>query len=132
MSEPTEMPPAGAADENEDDRGVALGELRSSLAELEQVAEANIARAEAIRERIHALRDQLDEGIPLPDVVAEEPRPLIVELVTHNIRALQETGLRLRYAQAVALRAHGLTITRIAELFGVSRQRVWAILKQNG
>jgi hypothetical protein len=130
MNEPTEIPaadpPAGV---DEEARLAALGDLHSSLTELEQVAETNIARAESVRERIRALRDRLAEGVPLPDVVAEEPQPLIVELVTENIRALQMTGLRLRRAEAAALRAHGLTITRIAELFGVSRQRVWAILR---
>jgi hypothetical protein len=114
--------------DDEEARGVALERLRSSLAELERAAEANIARAEVIRERIHTLIDGLDEGTPLPELVAGEPRPLIVELVTDNIRNLQKTGVELRRAEAVALRAHGLTISRIAELFGVTRQRVWSIL----
>lgn len=53
--------------------------------------------------------------------------------LVRRVGALQErlaaAAARLRRTQARALRDDGLTTDRIAELFGVSRQRVSALLK---
>lgn len=103
--------------------------LRTSLERLEAAAEENVRRAEMIQERIRHLDAELAAGRPLSDVVLEEERPLIVELITRNIEALQQTGRALRRAEAEALQAHGWTATRIAELFGVSRQRISELLR---
>ena len=51
-------------------------------------------------------------------------------MITENIDTLHGIGARLRAAQAQALRDEGLTIAAIADLFGVTRQRVSALLKQ--
>jgi DNA-directed RNA polymerase sigma subunit (sigma70/sigma32) len=59
-------------------------------------------------------------------------RPLLVEMARDNLAALVEAGGRLRRAEARALHAEGLTMEQIAELFGVSRQRVSALLKPGG
>jgi hypothetical protein len=106
--------------------------LRVVLAQLHDMAEANIGRSKEIQARIDHLLVRLEAGEALPDIVDNETRPLIPELVTQNIEALQEVGLLLRQAEARALRAHGYTLGRIGELFGVTRQRVGYLLSDQG
>jgi hypothetical protein len=105
-----------------------VSKLLLALQELEEAASANIERAREIQRRIGWLRDQLEHGTPIGDIVTEEERPLIVELVTTNMQALESWGSLLRRAEAEALRAEGFTQQQIAELFGVTRQRISALL----
>jgi predicted transcriptional regulator len=52
-----------------------------------------------------------------------------VEILTTNLLVLHTLGHRLRTTEARALRDEGLSCRDIAELFGVSRQRVMALLR---
>ncbi len=99
------------------------------LRDLRDMADANIARSEDIKARIAHLLERIEAGEPLPDIVDNETRPLIPALITENIEALHDVGSTLRRAEAAALRAHGYTMERIARLFGVSRQRISALLQ---
>jgi len=107
-----------------------LAELLSSLDSMLAVTDENVARSRMIRRRIAAIRRRVDAGTPLREIVAAEERPLIVELITDTITALHTVGARLRWAEAAALRAEGMSVTEIATHFGVSRQRVSALLQQ--
>ena len=104
--------------------------LAAALEEIEAAAGDNVERSLEIQRRARDLRAGLASGVSLVDHVRDEPRPLMVELVTANMAALETAGAKLRAAQAAALRAEGLTIEAIAELFGVTRQRISALLKQ--
>lgn len=106
-----------------------LATLLETLDDLLVSADENIKRAQLIKRRVANLRRQVAKGVPLAEVVAATPNPVIVELITENIEALQSVGSRVRWAQASALRSEGLSITAIANLFGVTRQRVSALLK---
>lgn len=99
-----------------------------TLEELLAVTTANVERSNLIRERIARLKAQVAEGVPLVESLAKEESPLVVELITENIFALQEVGARLRWSEAVLLNADGMTVADIARLFGVSRQRVSALI----
>ena len=107
-----------------------LTRLAAALDEIEAAAADNVQRSLEIQRRARALRAGLDSGVSLVEHVREEPRPLMVELVSANMATLETAGATLRAAQAAALRAEGLTIEAIAELFGVTRQRISALLKQ--
>lgn len=98
------------------------------LRDLHEMAEANIIRSQQIKARIDHLLARLEAGDKLPDIVEAENPPLIPTLITENIEALQTVGSALRKAEAAALRSHGYTMDRIATLFGVTRQRVSALL----
>jgi len=104
-------------------------QLVETLRQLDETAEANIERSRQIKDRIGHLLDRLEAGVPLPDIVERETRPLIPTLITENIEALQDVGSTLRKAEAAALRANGYTMDRIAALFGVTRQRISALLQ---
>ena len=105
--------------------------LLHALQALENAASANVDRAVEMQHRIGQLRDQLEQGMPVHEVVAQEERPLIVEMVTTNMQALESWGSLLRRAEAEALRAEGLTQQQIADLFGVTRQRISALLAES-
>lgn len=111
------------------DQSKHIATLLETLDDLLVSADENIERAKLIKRRVTNLRRQVEKGIPLAEIVAATPNPIVVELITENIEALQSVGSRVRWAQATALRSEGLSITAIAGLFGVTRQRVSALLK---
>jgi hypothetical protein len=93
--------------------------VRESLGDLEQVME----RAEQLR-RLRA------SGAAYSDIVPHETRPLIVELLSGHLQRISDAGSRFRRAEARALHDEGMTMERIAELFGVTRQRVSALVRR--
>lgn len=102
------------------------------LAALDAVGEALEANAEAGREvqrRKAWVRRRRASGASYREIVESEERPIIVEILAANLERLARAGSRLRRAEAHALHREGLTMDRIAELFGVSRQRVSALLR---
>jgi DNA-binding transcriptional regulator LsrR (DeoR family) len=53
-----------------------------------------------------------------------------VQLLTQDSAALDIAGANVRRAEAEALYAEGLTMEQIAKSFGVTRQRVSALLRK--
>jgi hypothetical protein len=84
------------------------------------------------RSRAVELQEQRRAGRAWQDIVAGEQQPLIVELVSDVMAALATAGGRWRREEALALHAEGLSINRIAAQFGVTRQRVSALIKAGG
>jgi AraC-like DNA-binding protein len=105
-------------------------ELLAALDDLTRELQQNMARNEAVIRRAAEVRRLRDEGRPWREIVSEEHRPLIVELLTQNIAVLTGAGSRLRRLEARALHDEGLSMERIAALFGVSRQRVSELLRE--
>jgi hypothetical protein len=116
-----------------------LGRADPTLDALEAVAaqlRENMERAQVMLERIEAVRALRQEGSRYRDMgplrsPAGEGSKGVVELVSQNLFGLVETGARLRRELAAVLHAEGLTTWQIAELFGVSRQRVSALLAES-
>lgn len=100
----------------------------AALEEIAAAAAENIERNEAIRGRALRLLEHVEGDVPLADLMRREPGPPIVELLSANLATLSESGSALRGVQAEALRAEGLTMEQIGELFGVTRQRVSSLL----
>ena len=90
----------------------------------------NAERIEATIARAAEIREQRLAGRSYQEIESGEQRPLIVEMTRDNLAALVEAGSRLRRAEARALHAEGMTMEQIAELFGVTRQRVSALLRR--
>lgn len=112
------------------DRDDSVERLLEALAEIEAGAADNVARSRQIQRQARFLRKRLQAGGDLVELVENEEPPRIVELITSNMATLETAGAQLRAAQALALRSEGLTIEAIADLFGVTRQRISALLKQ--
>ncbi len=107
----------------------AHADLLAALDGIEAAARDNAARSKEIQASARRLRAAIGKGKSVSDELAARTGPLSVELVTRNLETLQDIGSRYRYALARALREEGLTIQAIADLFGVTRQRISALLK---
>ena len=106
-------------------------EFLEALTALEEVLADNGRRAGLIKKRIAELRRLRARGVPYTELVTPEGGPLIVQLLTESSTALDSCGANVRRAEAEALYAEGLTMEQIAKSFGVTRQRVSALLRKN-
>lgn len=97
---------------------------------LDAVLEANLERTRAMRERMAQMRGERGAGRSYREIVEGDRGPLLVELLSRSAQDLDRVGARVRRAEAAALHAEGLTMDEIARLFGVSRQRVSALLRE--
>ena len=105
-------------------------EFLEALTALKEVLADNERRAGLIKKRIAQLRRSRARDVPYTELVASEDGPLIVQLLTESSTALDSCGATVRRAEAKALYAEGLTMEQIAKSFGVTRQRVSALLRK--
>lgn len=101
----------------------ALDALDAALAE-------NAGRWAAIRKRIARVARERDAGRGYREIVDDEPGQLLVEMLTEATNALESAGAVVRRAEARALHEEGMTMDQIAVAFGVTRQRVSALLRE--
>ena len=102
--------------------------VASSLEDLVTTVQRIDALAQEATERAERVRSQRQRGEPYRDILSAEGRPFAVDLVNQMTDALIEAGGKFQRAQARALYEEGATMDEIAELFGVTRQRVSALL----
>jgi hypothetical protein len=91
-----------------------------------------IAELERTRARADLLLRERGAGRPWLDLVTAESRPLVVESISSVLHGLATAGHAWRREQAMALQDEQVSINRIAALFGVSRQRISALLRERG
>jgi hypothetical protein len=77
----------------------------------------------------HLLRERRS-GRAWLDIVTGEDRPLVVERISTVLASLATVGHTWRREQATALQREDVSINRIAALFGVTRQRISALLRE--
>ena len=82
------------------------------------------------RERAEHLLEERRTGRPWLDIVTGESRPLVVERISTVLATLSAAGHEWRREQASALQAEHVSINRIAAMFGVTRQRISALLRE--
>jgi transcriptional regulator with XRE-family HTH domain len=100
-----------------------------ALSSLVQALEHNVELSQLAIQRAKAVAALRTKGLTYRDIVNETGKPLVVEIVTANLQRLTVTGAALRHAEAKALHDEGLTMQQIADLYGVSRQRISAVLR---
>lgn len=108
--------------EGDDDAVRALLALRAGLTR-------TIADLGAAAERADQLVEQRRGGRSWFDIVSSEKSPLVIETITGVLDELGELGSRFRREEALALQREKISITRISEMFRVTRQRVSALLQ---
>jgi hypothetical protein len=110
------------------------GETREDPVVIALTALSNIAASSAdhligLNEDLAVIREHRIRGWSWHRIVADadstNPLPLLTTIVTNFARA---SG-GFRRALAVGLRKEGMQVTEIAALFGVSRQRVSALIR---
>jgi DNA-directed RNA polymerase sigma subunit (sigma70/sigma32) len=101
----------------------------SALDELDEALDQTSDMIRLMKERAMMIRKASQEGIPLRDIVPAEQTPLLVQLLTRTTNLLHAYGNKVRRTEARALHGEGMTMDEIARLFGVTRQRVSALLR---
>jgi hypothetical protein len=102
----------------------------AALRELDKAFESSIAELTAARARVATMLASRSAGVSWREVVTGVERPLVVESVTKVLEQLSTGGSVFRRAQAHALHREGMSMERVADLFGVTRQRVSALLRE--
>jgi hypothetical protein len=92
--------------------------------------DACIAELQRARTRSETLLEKRRAGRPWLDIVTDEARPLVVERISTVLGSLATAGHAWRREQASALQREQVSINRIAALFGVTRQRISALLRE--
>jgi DNA-directed RNA polymerase specialized sigma24 family protein len=87
-------------------------------------------RLDLIKRRIAEIQRLHSDGLSYPEIVERAEPPLLVRLVTEIKETLDGSGARVRRAEALVLHEQGMTMEQIAERFGVTRQRVSALLRE--
>lgn len=105
-------------------------DLLHALSDVESGLNDNIERSIEMQRRVQLFRDQIEAGASIHETILAEPTPRAVEMLTANAAALETSGARFRARLAHTLRDEGLTIEAVADLFGVTRQRISALLRQ--
>jgi hypothetical protein len=82
------------------------------------------------RDRAEHLLEHRRANRPWLEVVTQESRPLVVESISSVMSSLATRGHAWRREQARALHDENISINRIAALFGVTRQRISALLRE--
>ena len=100
-----------------------------ALADLDAALDQSLEMTQRMKQRILDIRAAEAEGRPISEIVPREEAPLIVHLLTENTNLLHAYGTRVRRTEARALHHEGMTMDEIAKLFGVTRQRVSALLR---
>lgn len=101
-----------------------------ALAELTTELDRCTTALEHARRRADELMAQRQSGRAWLDIVDAEERPLVVESISTVLGSLAGAGHEWRREQAAALQAENVSINRIAALFGVTRQRISALLRE--
>ena len=102
----------------------------AALEELVGVIDQCILQLEHARARAAELLASRGAGVSWLEIVTAERRPLVVESVSAVLATLARAGSTFRREQAYALRGERVSINRIAALFGVTRQRISALLRE--
>jgi hypothetical protein len=104
----------------------AEGALQELVAELDRCIE-ELTQA---RGRAEELLIQRRSGHSWTEIVSGESRPLVVERISTVLASLARAGSSWRREQAAALQGEDVSINRIAAMFGVTRQRISALLRE--
>jgi DNA-directed RNA polymerase sigma subunit (sigma70/sigma32) len=103
-----------------------------ALRDLESALDDNARRVALIKRRIAEIRRQRSAGRSYREIVEATRGDLTVQLITEATQSLDEAGARVRRTEALALHGEGMTMEEIAKKFGVTRQRVSALLRDAG
>lgn len=103
-------------------------DLLAALDDVVESLEEACAEGERAAKCARSIREQSGEATSWRELLAGSDEAPLVREVANVLRSLGEASSRLRRAEARALHAEGLSTESIARLFGVTRQRVSALL----
>jgi hypothetical protein len=105
-------------------------EVLHALDGLESVLRENAESERLLFQRVAEVRLARENGKEWKSILGAEDEPGTVQLVSTILRRQSEASGYLRRSLVVALRAEGQSIPSIANLFGVTHQRVSNLLRR--
>jgi hypothetical protein len=108
----------------------ANGSADRALESLVRTLDECVGELQRARGRAGLLLDARRAGRTWEEIVSAEERPLVVESISTVLGSLATTGSVWRREQAAALQGEQVSINRIAAMFGVTRQRISALLRE--
>lgn len=104
-----------------------------ALGDLEDRLEESAATERALGEQVRQLRDRRLRGLSWREATdGAGGTGGVLHLLGHLLSRLTEAGAVLRRALAAALMEEGASTAEVAQRFGVSRQRIFRLLRGNG
>ncbi|HEY0517900.1 MAG TPA: hypothetical protein VGC84_00295 [Ilumatobacteraceae bacterium] len=107
-------------------------EVLEALAMLINALESSRHRVEAVYEGAKHLRQGRSHGLSYAELLSSVGCRGVIDGVSDLLDGLVNAGSRLRHAEARALRAEGLSLSKVGAVLGVSRQRASALLEDVG
>jgi hypothetical protein len=104
-------------------------EALDALDDVVTALEATCSEGQVAAREAQMLRAHSRDGKRLSDLLQGDGGPTLVQRLSELQKRLGDAGSRLRRAQARHLHREGLSTERIAELFGVTRQRISTLLR---
>lgn len=101
--------------------------ILDSLLELVAVGRANITAWVGVMTRVEEVRELRRQGVPYSQMELREGESIIAA-ISDNQERLTTAAAKFRRASAHQLRQEGMSVADIARSFGVTRQRVAALL----
>lgn len=110
---------------------VAPDPVLDALDALGDSLEASAADEKALGEQVRQLRAGRLEGLSWRDAMDRAEGSEVLDLLGKIVRRLTAVGAVLRRALAVVLVDEGASTAEVAHRFGVSRQRIFRLLRGN-
>ncbi len=101
-----------------------------ALYRLTDEIDRSLVELQHARRQAETLLRARHSGYNWREVVGGEVKPMVLEKVSGVLGALSTVGGTWRREQVKALASEGVSINRIAALFGVTRQRISALLRE--
>ena len=101
--------------------------ILDALLELVAVGRANISAWIGVMNRVEEVRELRRQGVPYSEMELRTGESIIAA-ISDNQERLTSAAAKFRRASARQLREEGMAVADIARSFGVSRQRVAALL----
>jgi hypothetical protein len=103
--------------------------VMDALDEVVDAVDGARERISLIQVRALEIKRRRAAGDEYLDIFPLEDRPLMVGLLAETITLLHQASGRFRREEAQALYREGVTMDEIAQLFGVTRQRISEVLR---
>ncbi|MGH9024175.1 MAG: hypothetical protein ACRDV9_13925 [Acidimicrobiia bacterium] len=104
--------------------------LTRSLDEVAEAAEETALEQTRLARRARSMSRQRRLGRSWAEILQRERQPGILALLARGARRLQDVSGRFRYALGKALIEEGLSTRQVAKEFGVTHQRISAMLNR--
>lgn len=125
-------PEIAGRDEIESTTGAGDPNLVETIDDVVRSVQENVKDEEALVDELNQIRDEHVAGVPLTATLGRLERPRVLALVDGIVERLISNSGRLRRAFVRSLVRDGESVTAVARRFGVSHQRISAILKRSG